>query len=347
MKRKRYIWGAISVCLLLALITYFIFEDSDIPLKKPQYNKALQNSAFLRMLENYKIIAIAPSSATTLANIQQLKEIQNLNLILPDELISADILYNANTDEKRLAYLKDALNATDPNTIIWALRGGFGMTRLMDGLAELPKPEQEKPVVGFSDITALHLFLSQKWGWKTIHGPVLLDMLTLTIEKDPSNLEKVAELLSGNVKQAEINQLLPLNAAAENLTSISGRLSGGNLTLVQNSIGTFWQIDTKDRILFFEDKDLDGSRIDRIFTHLKQAGLLKDVKAIILGNFRGNDDKSINFALNRFAQESDIPVYKTDEFGHGEKNYPLIYNAESTLSKSQNSEFFKLIMPLN
>lgn len=347
-KNKVYRLMAIVLLLFLMGVGYFIWKNLNIlPEKlpeKPQYNAAVKNSEFLKVLEKFKILAVVPSSAPPSSeNIQQLKEIPSLNIVLPDEYISDAIPYTANTDEKRFEFLKNALVSNDPSTIIWTVRGGYGAGRLIDDLEKMTKPELEKIFIGFSDITVLHLFLSQKWGWKTIHGPVLLDMLTLTIEKDPKNLEKVADLISGKVKYAELTQLLPLNTLAENSNTISGRITGGNLTMVQSSIGTSWQIDTKGKILFLEDIGNKGYQIDRMLTQLKQAGLFKGAKAIVFGYFKGADEFN-DFALNRFAQEVNIPVYKTDEFGHGEKNYPLIYNAESTLSKSENSEFFILKM---
>src|SRR5690606_22420198 len=75
----------------------------------------------------------------------------------------------------RLQALEWAL--VDPlSRAIWPLRGGYGATRLMQGLLKLHKPERHQWLIGFSDITALHLLANQQWGWPSIHGPVLAQL---------------------------------------------------------------------------------------------------------------------------------------------------------------------------
>lgn len=332
---------------LAVLVGCHLFKEEKSAQK---YNAVLQNSKFIQALEKYKILLIAPGSGTAPEKIFFLKEIHDLNIIVPENVLTEAIAFHANSDEGRFEALKSALNTNNPTTLLWSLRGGYGSARLIEHLKKMPKPKTQKIVIGYSDMTALHLFLSQKWGWKTIHGAMLIDLLN--DKKDPLNFQKIADLLTNsdtltqkNV-QIEINNLQPLNESARKLLSTQGVLTGGNLTMVQTSIGTNWEIITKNKILFFEDEGEKGYRIDRALHQLKQAGLLDGVKAIVFGEFTATDEFA-PLALQRFAQETQIPIFKTDEFGHGVKNYPLIYNAKSKIEKSKDGSNYDLIMQLD
>lgn len=323
-------------------------EDKQLPAK---YNPILENPSFIKNLAGFNIMLIAPGSGVDPEKIASLKDIPGLNLQMPEKLVSEAIPYHSDSDEARFLALKSALEDDNPNTLMWAVRGGYGTQRLIEQLQKLPKPKKQKVVIGYSDITALHLFLSQQWGWKTIHGAMLSDLLN---EKyDPQNFQKLSEAVELLVESPrstnshvhlEINHLMPLNESAKKMSTVQGRLTGGNLTLIQNSIGTIWEIETNDKILFLEDDGEKGYKIDRMLEHLKQDGKLKTARAIIFGDFTGADEY-VQFAIQRFADENAIPVFKTDEFGHGIKNYPLIYNSESMIENSkENDDNYNLIM---
>lgn len=316
---------------------------------KPTENATVHDPAFVQALANKRIVVIAPASAVEPEELERLKALKQFNIVIPDNLQDISNVYHAHNDKQRLAFLKEALTSSSKNDIIWALRGGYGSARLIAELKKIPKPKQEKLLIGYSDITALHLFLSQDWGWKTIQGPVLNEFLNP--RRDPENLKRLGQLISGQVKTTELTDLIPLNAAAQAVHSkpITGKLTGGNITLVLSSIGTTWQIQTAGKILFLEDHKVEGYKLDRELHHLKEAGLLKNVKAIILGDLKprentGLPDK-IEYAVNRFANETKIPVFKSEQFGHGPVNYPMVYNAESTIAKA--NTHFSLTMKVN
>lgn len=343
-KNRNKIAFVMAICALVCTISFFGCKKEEKP--KIEYNPALKESKFLNDLSKYQILMIAPASKAETEKLQALKTIPGLNLKVPETIFSDDIIFHANSDENRFAFLKEALETEEPNTIVWSFRGGYGVARLLDKLKTLPKPKTEKLVVGYSDLTALHLFLSQNWGWKTIQGAMLLDLLKPN--KDPNNFLKLSDLLAKIQNKntditAEISHLVPLNESAKHLTTTEGLLTGGNLTMVETSLGTNWQIQSKNKILFFEDESEKGYKVDRSLMHLKQAGVFEGAKAIVFGDFTVGDEFN-NLALQRFAQETEIPVFKTNEFGHGIKNYPIIYNANSTIQKSENGADYKLIM---
>ncbi|MBA2648501.1 MAG: LD-carboxypeptidase [Legionella sp.] len=307
------------------------------------YNSVLDDPRFQEPFKPYIIQVVAPASGTHQDKMAQLYSLKQLPLLFNLATFNGDISYHSNSDDMRFDKLKEALFDSSDNTIIWALRGGYGCARLIDKLNHLPKPTRKKLFIGFSDITALHLFFSQKWQWPCIHGAGLAQLLDSDL--DPKNFLKIADILSQKSSEAIIDDLSPLNQAALNATAIKGTLTGGNLTLVGNSIGTSWEIQTKDKILFLEEINVKGYAIDRSLFHLHQAGIIKGVSAIVLGEFLNKEnEQDIHIALGRFANELPIPVFKTNQFGHGEKNYPLIYNALSEIKINPDSNQYALFM---
>ena len=294
--------------------------------------------------EGKTIRVIAPASGTSPEKIDALRlmaqQAEKLSLEIPLDLLSNDVPYHSGSDEHRLEQLKSVLFDSRSNIVIWTLRGGYGSARLLSQLNKLPKPKVPKVFIGFSDNTALHLFLSQQWGWSTIHASGFAQLLDPNQETE--NFQRIAQVISQEVPEQSIQHLKPLNKAATENRAVKGCLTGGNLTILENSIGTFWQVKTAGKILFLEEVGEKGYRVDRTLYHLYEANLFQDVQAIVLGQFlEPSQDGTMAFALARFAGEMDqvssnqrkgIPVYQTDQFGHGNKNYPLIYNAESEIN---------------
>jgi muramoyltetrapeptide carboxypeptidase len=305
--------------------------------EKNQLNPVAYNQAFQQVFKDRTIKLIAPGSGINPLFLEKIRLLSHLNIQMPDNLIEKLIAFHSNSDVNRYKLLKTALFGKSKKTVIWALRGGYGAARLIDKLTALSGPKQEKIFIGFSDVTALHLFLSQHWGWYTIHGAGLAELVNL--DNDPQNLQKIAEIIEGKTSVAQINHLKPFNALAAKVKKISGRLTGGNLSIIQTSVGTNWQIKTTNKIVFLEDTNEKGYRIDRILNHLKQARIFNKVKAIIFGHFVDPKDGHVEFALERFANEINIPTFKTEQFGHGKTNYPLIYNAKSDILLSEGQTF--------
>lgn len=294
------------------------------------YNQVVFDPKFLQSFNSKIIKIVAPASGTSEETLMQLKKIPGLQVEIPDNLIANEVIYHANSDDARFLQLKAALYDERAGLVIWTLRGGYGSARLIDQLAALEPPRHEKIFIGFSDNTALHLFLSQQWGWRTIHASGFSQLIDFN--QNSQNYIRLAELISGCVKEQIIEQLAPLNASAIQATRITGTMQGGNLTLVESSIGTSWQMNTSDTILFLEEVGEKGYRIDRSLNHLRQAGLLRHVNAIVFGECLGPDTDGITVALQRFAYETLIPVFQTHQFGHGNMNYPIVYQSSAEIS---------------
>ncbi len=290
------------------------------------------------------IIAPASGVADRKTIIEKLKSLLESWQLIPR--ISSDIfgpdLLCANSDEKRFQQLKDALFNTDSQAI-WCLRGGYGCTRLIPSLLKLTSPEKCKLFIGFSDITALHLFLQQKWHWQTLHGPTLNQVTGHLIDQE--NIAELKEIIFGQLQQLNYS-LSPYHKPINFSDLILAPLTGGSLSLVQTSLGTAWQVETKDKILFLEDVNEVAYRIDRMLQHLQQSGILTHVKAILFGDFtfsaKIEEEKKIQAVLERFAKEQNFPVFRCPDIGHGKKNRCLPFGTPAQLDLNKNQLTIKI-----
>ncbi len=268
-----------------------------------------------------------------------LKSWQLIPRISPD-LFGPDLLC-ANSDEERFRQLKAALFNIDSQAI-WCLRGGYGCTRLIPSLLKLNAPEKSKLFIGFSDITSLHLFLQQKWHWQTLLGPTLNQVVNHLIEEE--NINELKKIIFGQL--TKLTYLLTPYHKPTTLDSIQALLTGGSLSLVQTSLGTDWQIEAKDKILFLEDVNEAAYRIDRMLQQLQQSGTLTHVKAILLGDFtftrKIKEEKKIQAVLERFAKEQNFPVLRCPDIGHGKQNRSLPLGMPALLDLNKNQLIIKI-----
>lgn len=271
---------------------------------------------------------IAPSSSVaphTVAKTKAYFESLGRRVILPEDAFGKDLLC-ANTDEMRFKHLKEAL-LSDADEII-NIKGGYGLTRLLPSLMTLPKPAKIKMMYGISDATALHIFLNQVWDWPTVHGPAGAQLSEQRVDED--SIRRTLRMMEEGLSAYVLPALIPLNDQAKLESSISGKVIGGNLTLVQSGVGTPWQLNGADKILFFEDVQERGYRIDRMLNHLLQAGVFQNVKAVLFGDFIKGEEPNgtclIWDVLHRFAAEVKLPVFQLPGCGHGIQNYPIPFN---------------------
>jgi muramoyltetrapeptide carboxypeptidase len=270
---------------------------------------------------------IAPSSRCNPMVLNQMRELLEsweLRCHIPDDLFGDHLLY-ANTDEKRFVHLKNALFNSSAK-VIWCLLGGYGASRLIPMLSKLKPPAEPKVLIGFSDITALHIFLVNHWGWTTIHGPSGFQACQNKVSSD--SIEILKKILFNKNYSFSYEQITPLNEIAKKESQIHSSIIGGNLHLIQASLGTYWQINAQDKILFIEEINERAYRIDRILVQLDQAGILKQAKAILFGDFidKGEPDGRflVQDAVQEFADQCPKPVLQISNVGHGTTNNPIL-----------------------
>ncbi len=300
------------------------------------YNEVMKNFISWEPVKtNEEVRIIAPASASTkekLENGIEWLKAQGLSVTFSSNLLSPDLFFAAPLEDQ----CEDIKSALESHAkILWCLRGGWGSMRLLPFLDTLTPPEKPKLLIGFSDITSIHLFLTQKWNWPTLHGRTI-SQLRNDWELNEEH-EMWRKIIKGEIEEITFNHLLPLNSAAKMTSTLSSTVTGGNLRLIQSSLGTPWQIDVKGKILFLEDVSERGYSVDRMFEQMMQSGLLKDdPAAIIFGSFTEGLEKNgtdlVPMALERFAQRVNYPVLAGLPCGHGHnQNYPLPFNTQTEL----------------
>lgn len=167
---------------------------------------------------------------------------------------------------------------------VFCLRGGYGAPRILDRLDYNMISKNPKIFMGYSDITAIHIALNQICDLITFHGPmVATDMVDNFNEFSKESYFNAITSINplGQMENpigVEIKSLVPGKA--------SGKIVGGNLSLIAATIGTPYEIDTKGKILFLEDVDEFTYSVDRMLTQLRLSGKFKDCVGIILGDFK-------------------------------------------------------------
>ncbi len=299
------------------------------------FQRALQDGDFQAAISTVPIAVVAPASGVSQSQLNTLRKNLPRNVHFASSY--PNVTFHSNTDVKRAQEFMAALNDTHVE-VIWAIEGRYGAARLLPALQNLHKPDKRKLFIGYSDNTFMHL-LFNKWGWQSIHGPAMIE--TLNPKKDGESFIRMAKVLTGKTPVLQYSGLKPLNQAARVESSIQGEIIGGNLTIVTKSIGTPWQINAYQRILFLEDVFSDGETVDRDLTHLKQAGRLKNVRAVLFGAFM-HGDETVTYAIKRFAEETNIPVYQTNLFGHGPQNFPLPFGCKSQIHSLSGKSTYEL-----
>jgi muramoyltetrapeptide carboxypeptidase len=257
---------------------------------------------------------------------------------VPRNLFAPSVLFS-NSDQVRLQHLQKALLAPD-SKMIWCVRGGYGSLRLTSHLQRLRRPKTAKIFLGYSDITTLHTWLNQDWGWPTLHGPMLDRLGRGAMAKKEQAL--LFALLTGQHKEVLFNGLRPLNAAARVRKVIRGPVVGGNLAVLQSGMGTPNQLGASRSILFLEDIGERPHRMDRMLTQFAQAGVFKQAKAVVFGHFLLHDAKDRRQlwqdVIPRFSKEQRIPVLKGLPVGHSATvQMPMPLNTSAVLQLGTNA----------
>jgi muramoyltetrapeptide carboxypeptidase len=190
-----------------------------------------------------------------------------------------------------------------------------------------------KILIGYSDITALHIICTQKYGWSTLHGRTLSEFIVR--KTNEAEISAMKEALFGRVK-ATFNNLKLLNTVNLSDKEIKSEVVGGNLALIQTSLGTPWQFNADNKIVLLEDVDERGYSIDRMLTHLTHAGIFDKALAVMIGDIMCNPEKDgtmlCDMAVARFANSLNIPVLSCSQVGHGEYNWPVPFNMPAILT---------------
>ena len=230
--------------------------------------------------------------------------------------------YLAGSDERRLAELTAALADPDARAIVMA-RGGYGLLRLLPFVDPGVLAARPRPIVGFSDGTALLAFAARA-GVASIHGPVVTQLGNLPAGDQRALFERL-ETPGPSLLLDGLEGLIP--------GRVRGPLMGGNLEVFSRLVGTPFLPDVSGAILFFEDLGERPYRIDRLLTHLDLAGVFGAASGVIAGDFSGCREPEATRADSPTAEDVlvdrlgrlPVPVALRGAFGHGTRNRALPY----------------------
>jgi len=223
--------------------------------------------------------------------------------------------YLAGPDWSRGEDLQEALD--DPRVdAVWFARGGFGTTRLLSGLSGESLTHRPKVLVGYSDATALFAWASRFAGTTCLYAPSLQELA----REGVCVLDSLWAALDGQ----------PLRIPAEGPEGAEGPfpVTGGCLSLCSVAVGTSWEPDISGRWLFLEDVGEPLYRIDRMLTHLAQAGWMKQAEGFLLGGFTGlGEGESYSEVIARVRELAgpSMPLVTNLPVGHlkGKHTLPL------------------------
>ncbi len=235
----------------------------------------------------------------------------------------------AGTDAQRAEDLQAAFNDPEVNTIICS-RGGYGTLRTLQQIDWAGFQKYPKWIVGFSDITVLHLALNQL-GYASVHG--VMPRFFFENGQPTEGLDTLLKTLSGTQNEYAIHPH-ELNRTGKT----TAPLIGGNLSILYSLRGTPYDMDTNGKILFIEDLSEYLYHLDRMMMNLKTGGKLKNLKGLIVGAFssmKDNDDPfglSVHEIIYRAVDEYDYPVCFNFPAGHVPRNVALKLNTTCQLN---------------
>jgi muramoyltetrapeptide carboxypeptidase len=246
--------------------------------------------------------------------------------ILSPTLFKVDRQF-AGTDEQRATGLNELIR-NDEVKAIWCARGGYGSVRLLEYIDWEYLEKHPKWICGFSDVTAIHLYLQQNLGMASVHSEMMLGYADNT---------EAAHQSFFNIIQGKSFNYLGLSHRLNRLGVAEAEVVGGNLSVLYSMLGSATQPDTRGKILFLEDLDEYLYHIDRMMMALDRAGLLRDLVGLIVGGMSDMNDNTIPFGKSAEEIIADVtakyayPIAFAYPAGHIANNCAFVLGAKTKM----------------
>lgn len=208
------------------------------------------------------------------------EELRKLGFHVADSTPLTPEGYFAGALSGRRNELLSELERDDVDALV-AVRGGYGSNYLLDNLA-IEHADTPKVILGYSDLTSLQLYLWKQHSWIGFYGPMLAAGLDAG---DGAANGYDRESLLAAVGKTDAGWTLRLRGESLIGGEAEGRVLGGCMTLVETTLRTPWELDTRESILLLEDRGMKPWQVDRALMHLKQAGKFDGVRGFVLGEF--------------------------------------------------------------
>jgi len=275
------------------------------------------------------VLAISsPSEAVRIDEAKQRLEAHGARVTIASNIAHSHRGYLAGSDDERLEELNRYLNSDEFDAFLFS-RGGYGAMRILDRVDYEAIRRNPRPVVGFSDLTALHQAMATHANVASFHGPMLnLDFfsgLSPDIEKWFWSMLGGAAPLTHDFARTQV--ICEGDAEAV--------LFGGCLSLTASLIGTPYDFWIDDGIWFWEDVEEPAYRIDRMLTHLRLSGRLQKIRGVAIGKLKGcGSESEIDALLHETFDSYGVPVVRDLPFGHHGDNLLMPIGIPVRLSTS-------------
>jgi muramoyltetrapeptide carboxypeptidase len=286
-------------------------------------------AAFRKISPGVRVSVAAPSSPLTNTKVFKagVKLLSGRYRVAIPKGVYARKGFLAGRDETRLRILVQALR-DDRTRAIFTARGGYGATRLLSSVDWEDWYRDRIPLVGFSDITALELAALALAGVATVHGP----SITSLARQPRTYLDHLFRLLEDPDYDFAPP---PRRLKSLNQGRVQGPLVGGNLTMIDQLVGTPFLPELAGCVLFIEDVKEAPYRIDRMLTHLGNAGVLDRIVGVVVGDFAGcrprADGVTVEDVIRDHVRRQRIPAARGMPSGHAKRNWAFIQGARVDL----------------
>ncbi len=275
---------------------------------------AVQKPKALRQGSRFAVIAPASPGKNDRVAAGQ-KELARLGFsVVPPKNLPPDGYFASSTNARHSEFL-NALADPASDALI-ATRGGYGSVYLLE--QGLPQSLALKPLIGFSDLTTLQIYLWQIHRWTGFYGPMLAAGLDHGAGA-PGGYDEIS-FRNAFTKTAG-TWIIPLRGEILQPGSAEGIVLGGAMTLVEATLATPWELDTAGAILILEDRAMRPYQIDRVLMHLKHAGKFSKIRGLVLGDFPDcevpvADSPSVRDVCVRILAPLGIPILYGAPIGH-------------------------------
>jgi muramoyltetrapeptide carboxypeptidase len=276
---------------------------------------------------------VCPAGAIPLERVQtcvQTLEAWGYKVIL-GKTVGAKHYTFSGTDEQRAEDLQTMLDNPKVKAILCA-RGGYGLSKIIDQINFSKFIHQPKWVIGFSDITVLHAAIHQI-GIASIHGPMAA-AFNKGVE-GASYIQSEKDILEGRPTHFEVGPHV-----SNQFGTATAPLVGGNLCLIAHLVGSKYSLDTRGKILFLEDTTEYHYNLDRMLIQLKNAGLLSEIKGLVMGGFTSLKDEwtdigqDIVSMVQSYVLDKSIPIAFDFPISHELPNYAVKQGVSYTFEVS-------------
>lgn len=252
--------------------------------------------------------------------------------------------YLAASDAERADEFMRFIDDPAINAIVCG-RGGYGVMRILPMLDFQAIKQAGKLIMGFSDITALLIAVNQLSGLVTYHGPVASSTFD---DFTTSSITTVVRPANGPDVPPTTTTPMYADPSLKVITPGvgSGRLTGGNLAMIVSTLGTPYEIDTRDAVLFLEEISEEPYRVDRMLTQLRLAGKLQTCNAIAIGHFRDCENRQRRYSepsyslaqvLDQLVGDLGIPCVYGLPFGHVRSKLTIPLGIQAELNATDRS----------